>query len=223
MNIFYRELVVLVSGIVAATSVFADGYVGVVRSKGSVAYTCNTGLECKKTAELLRAYAGTRLDSRDQLDLAGIAKVDAVEVGYWRGVKPAAHGFSQATYYDIDAGIVYLSGAPGNQNPYSPVKYTIGFDAITLAASASAQLADDFSLVAKAGLAYMVATKRYEFDGRSNQSWTAGKFKPYLGLGLNYRLLDGLMLTGVVDLSQYEVDGTKGSIKAVGVGAEYAY
>jgi hypothetical protein len=223
MKTSVKNIILVVAAMMSASVAFADGYVGVVRSKGNLAYKCNTGLECNKSTDLLRAYAGTRLDTRDQIDLMGAAKIDAIEVGYWRGAKPSAHGVAQATYFEPNAGIIYLSGDPGNTNPYLPVKYTIGFDAITLAASASAQLTDDFSFVGKAGVAYMVATKRYEFDGRSNQSWTAGKFKPYLGLGLNYKLLDGLVLTGAVDMSQYEVDGTKGSIKAIGVGAEYAY
>jgi hypothetical protein len=223
MKISNSKIILLAFGVLASCSAFADGYVGVVRSKGHVDFKCNNGLDCKKSAELLRAYAGTKLDDRDQIDLLGLAKVNAIEVGYWRGIKPQASGLAQATYRDAGSGQVYLSGDPLNLNPYVLAKFTIGFDAITLAASASAQLMDELSLVAKAGVAFMVATKRYEFDGRSNQSWTAGKFKPYLGLGLNYKLLDGLVLTGVVDLSQYEVDGTKGSIKAIGVGAEYAY
>jgi outer membrane protein W len=84
-------------------------------------------------------------------------------------------------------------------------------------------LLDDLSAVAKFGTAYVTATKRYEHAGVSSKSSTASKFKPYLGLGLDYNLGAGFSLTGTFDYSMYEVDGTKGSISSFGVGAEYVY
>jgi opacity protein-like surface antigen len=206
-----------------AGGAMAEGYVGVVRSKGSVAYDCNSGLDCKKAAELMKFYAGSKIDDRNKIDLAGIAKVDAIEVAYWRGIKPSASGLTKVTYYDgtQDAGNI-LPTDPLNNN-FVPVKYTIGFDALILAAVVRAPLLDDFSAFVKGGVAYVNATKRYEINGQSNKSTTAAKFKPYLALGLEYNVANGLSLTGAFDYSSYEVDGTKGAIKAFGLGAEYSY
>jgi hypothetical protein len=206
-----------------ASSALADGYVGGVRSKGRISYECNSGLDCKKSAELLRLYAGARIDARNQIDLGGVAKIDSFEFGYWRGNKPSASGLAKMMYYDenVDGGNV-LPDNPLNNN-FVPVRYAIGFDALVASAVARAPLVDDLSAFLKLGLAYVTATKRYDMNGASNKSWTASRFKPYLGLGLDYKIADGLSLTGSFDYSLYEVDGTKGSIKSFGVGAEYAY
>jgi hypothetical protein len=204
-----------------AGSVFAEGYVGFAKSKGKISYDCNSGLDCKKSADLLKFYAGTKLDDRNQVDIAGFAKIEAVEFGYWRGSKPYGAGLVTQSYYD-DANGTILYNDPTNTN-YVPVKYSIGFDSLIAAGVIRVPVVDDLSAVLKGGVAYVTATKRYELGGASSRSSTASKFKPYLGLGVDYKVLDGLSLTGSFDYSMYEVDGTKGSIKSFGVGAEYAY
>jgi hypothetical protein len=204
-----------------ASSVFAEGYVGFAKSKGKISYDCNSGLDCKKSADLLKFYAGTKLDDRSQIDIAGLAKIEAIEFGYWRGVKPSASGLVTQSYYDEDEGtILYNNSANTN---YVPVKFSIGFDALTAAGVARANLADDINLAVRLGVAYVTATKKADYAGQSSKSSSASKFKPYLGFSLEYSVIEKLKLVGSVDWSQYEVDGTKGSIKAVGVGAEYEY
>lgn len=204
-----------------ACSAFADGYVGVVRSKGKIAYKCNDSLSCKDSAELLRAYAGTKLSAENQVDI-GVAKLDSIEIGYFRGVKPSARGLVTQAYWDPVDDVYIPPSDPANTN-YVPVKFTIGFDALTVAGVVRANLADDFGLAVRVGVAYVTATKKFDYAGQSSKASSASKFKPYLGVSLDYNVLDRLKLLGVVDISQYEVDGTKGAIRAVGIGAEYAY
>jgi hypothetical protein len=199
----------------------AEGYVGVSRSKGQLALGCNNAEQCKKGSEILKFYAGTKLSSSDQIDIGGVAVIDAVEIGYWRGNKSQASGQVSATTINEEGDLV-LAGAEGN-NFTVPGKVRLGFDAMILSGVARLPLGDGFSAFGKLGIAYVSATKRVELDGKSSRSTTAGVFRPYLGLGVDYELLPNLRLGAQFDMSAYAVGAEKGNIKSLGVGAELNY
>ena len=118
--------------------------------------------------------------------------------------------------------MLFRSGSA--DNPYTvPGKIRLGFDALILAGVARANIDDQFSLLAKAGVAYVTATKRVDLNGQSSRSTSASKFKPYLGFGADYKVLPNVRVGAQLDLSAFEVSGDKGVIKALGLSAEMDY
>jgi len=216
-----KTLIFLTMSVVGSVAL-ADGYIGAVVAKGAMNYKCSDGLACKDRADIFKMYAGSRIDAVNQID-SGVGKVDSVEIGYLRAKKPQATGYQGISYSDPGSTGVVLPSPNDPNAVVVPVKYQISADMLTLAAVAHIPVEEDLVVGVKAGLAYVSATLKKEFNGASNNSMTASKFKPYVGLDVQYKVLDGLKVVGAVDLTQYDVNGTKGSIKSFGLGAEYAY
>jgi hypothetical protein len=196
---------------------YAEGYVGVSFGKGKTSYSCNENLDCKRAGSLFKAYAGTRLNDGDKFDLAGIAVVDAMEVLYIKTSKVSSLGFVNLPYYNPDPDVNDVVAKDFS------VKYRIGMDALVFAPVFRVKIDSDVSVFSRLGLAIVSATLSKDLDGQTNKSDTATKFKPYFALGADYRVVDSLKVVGSFDVLPYEVNGVKGTVRSVGLGAEYSY
>lgn len=211
MKKFVAAFVLSLTGVAA----FAQGYAGVVAALSSVDAGCSDQLSCDKKGHALKVYFGTALAKGNQIDF-GIGKLQSVEVGLIAFGKGAST--STTVLYD------------GNTDPADPASHivvptsrSITANALTLAGAAKFPIVDDLAVVAKGGLAYVSSTIRYYTQGGQNGSETATKLKPYLGLGVEFEAMKGFRIVGSYDWTKFDVADQKGSLKALGLGAEIGF
>lgn len=194
----------------------AQGYVGAVRSLTSVDFNCGSSSDCDKSSKGWRFYGGVKLAPANVIDLGGIGKIDSVEVAYMRFGLAAANGTRPIINYDGDT---------DTSTPVDlPVSYRAQADAIAASMVARFPLFDQFSLAGRLGVAYVSSTiKTVDSNGASFFSETATKFKPYIGLSVEYDIPSVVKVVGTLDMTHYDVSGRKGNMRMFGLGAEKSF
>lgn len=194
----------------AVGSSSAQGYMGAVVALTNFSASCTDPLVCHDKGHGIKLYAGSRLDKEYQLDI-GVGKIDAVEVGvvnFGKGRLNYSQQFIDANtsnVYAVDAATVNTANA------------LIGAFVMRM------PVVDQLAFLVKPGIAYVSSTQRYYVQGVQNGSETATKLKPYLGLGVEYGIVDNVKIVGAIDWTQFDVAGQKANIYSFGLGAEVGF
>lgn len=214
-----KKILVTTVLLAGAAGAQADGYIGATVGRGKLAFDCAQDATCKQSINVFKLYAGTRLKEASQLDL-GIAKIDALEVGYQRsGSKAVETKIVEQNYLLID---------PDNGNTASvrmvPQRRLVSYDALVLAPVVRASLTREIDLFIKPGAAVVSTTVRTVINGVGQQSETQTKLKPYLSVGGSVAIAGNVRMVGAFDwMPVSSVGSVTGSTHSFNLGAEASF
>ena len=192
----------------------AQSYLGAIKALTSASISCSEQTtDCKKSGKGWRLYGGSRLTQDKKIDL-GFIQIDGIEVGYSKFSEVTSRGVGSVDYLDSDGEAQVRDGV---------ANFKIQADALTAAAVTHFQIVDDLTFSARLGVAYVSSTVRTTLDGLPKKASTASKIKPYLGVGFEYTVIPDWKVVGMFDMTQFDVDGTKGTLKMFGLGAEASF
>jgi hypothetical protein len=174
--------------------------------------SCAQNNTCSKKTGGFQLVAGAKLPSAYALDLNPVM-IDTVEVGLSKFGRVEAQGLTPVRYY--------LRGRVALKNV--PTKNSITANALHASLVARFGLADDLSMNAKVGRAYVSTTSQYSEDGVSNGGVTENHFAPLLGINAEYTLMDELKLTAGLEATRFKAAGQSGTVKALTFGALISY
>lgn len=204
-----KNIFVTCSLLVACSVTLAQGYAGAVVALTNFDANCGEQMSCDNKGHGVKVYFGSKLAKESQIDL-GFAKLDSVEVGLINFGKGRL-SYSRA-FVDPDNGPYLVNAATVNTA-----------NALTAAAVIRMPVFDGAAFLVRPGLAYVSSTQRYYVSGVQDGSETATKFKPYLGLGVEYAPMDNFKIVGSFDFTQFDVAGQKANLKSLGLGAEIGF
>lgn len=204
-----KKVIVSCSLFLACSAAMSQGYMGAVAALSRIDGACDGQDSCNHRGRSFKIYFGSPLSEAHQIDL-GIGKLSAVEVGLTGFGKGGSNG--QFIYNDPDAGPVTMTA-----------QRSTTANALTLAAVSSFPFGGGVAGVVRTGVAYVSSTVRYYVNGVQNGSETATKLKPYLGLGVEFEVVDNLKVVGAFDWTQFDVAGNKSSLKSIGLGAQLGF
>lgn len=205
-----KKVIATCSLILGCSAAMSQGYVGAVAALSRIDGACQGQDTCDHKGHAVRAYFGSALSPDHQIDL-GIGKISSVEVGIISFGKGGSTG-----------SVVYTDS--GSASPYNRSgQRSTTANALTFSAVSTFPFGGGVSGLARAGVAYVSSTVRYHIDGVENGSETATKLKPYLGLGVEYEVVDNLKVVGAFDWTQFDVAGNKSSLKSFGLGAQVGF
>lgn len=201
--------------IAAAMAVFcgvaaAQGYVGAVVALTKLGSGCSGTLSCDTKGVGAKVYFGSKLAKESRFEF-GFGAVDAVEFGVM--------SFGKGSYtYNKD----YVNGSTGT--PFTLDASTVN-TANALVASVVARMPvfDGVSILVRPGLAYVSSTQRYYVAGVRNGSETETKLKPYVGLSVEYSVMDKFKVVGSFDWTRFDAASQKANLTALGLGAEIGF
>lgn len=194
--------------------VYAQGYVGAVRSLSNIDFNCSDEINCHKKGQAWRFYGGVRLAPKSVIDL-GAGRIDAVEVAYMRFGAAHSGSYRTVNVYDANqAAVVQV---------VKDVVYKAQADALSASFVARFPVVDNFNVLGRLGVAYVSSTLRTEVGGVSDSSETSTKLKPYAGLGLEYEIPSVVKIIGSLDWTRYDASGRSGSLRMIGLGAETSF
>lgn len=93
----------------------------------------------------------------------------------------------------------------------------------TLAAAWQAQLSDNWGLALRAGVGYLKTTISGTVVGVGSGSESEWNAAPYIGLGVNYALTKSTKLELGADFTKGEFDDEKADLRALTIGARFAF
>lgn len=96
-------------------------------------------------------------------------------------------------------------------------------DGMTLGAAYQYQFNRDWGGAARLGLARMKTTVSGSVAGVGSGSMSETHTAPYYGLGVNYMVGKSWKIEGGVDFSKVEASGEKATVRAITIGAGYAF
>ncbi|MBI3381252.1 MAG: hypothetical protein HY019_04515 [Aquabacterium sp.] len=206
-----KKLVLVLVAAVPGFAVHAQGYVGAVAALTSIGGGCPSGnTECDKKGFGLHLYAGSTLSKAKQIDF-GVGRLESVEVGLMTFGKGDSNGVKQIPIpYDTATTEV-------------PTSAVATANALTFAAVSRVPLMDGVAIGIKTGIAFVSSTMRYSIGGVQDGSETASKLKPYLALTVEYAPMSNLKIVWSYDWTRFDVAGQKGSLGALGLGAEVGF
>lgn len=206
---------VLLASLLAATSwASAQGYVGAVAALSRLSDGCTESYRCSGTqAKGFKVFAGTRLPQGQGLDL-GVGQVNRVEVSAMRFGR--VNSRSNITVPDLNEDFDPIDREV-------TVSDQVRADALTVAAVAEFPVMDQFSLVAKLGVAYVTSTVKFTQDGAGMGSKSQNSIRPYAGVGVEVTVPGDIRVMGTVDWTRYAVDGRSGSATQLGLGASVSF
>ncbi len=192
----------------------AQSYVGASLTLNKYAIGCAANNTCKNKLDGYDFRVGSKFSPEHVVDIADVLKIDRVEVGVARFGRVQSAGSKSELYYN---------GVGGTSTRVVSTANSIAANALYIAALSRSNVATDFDLVGKLGLAYVTSTSSYRSRGISEGSRVENHFAPLLGLGLEYGLIEGVSLDAGFDITRFRTDGRSGAIKSVRIGANYTY
>jgi len=189
----------------------AQGYAGAVVALTKLGADCAGMLVCDTKGHGAKIYFGSKLAKENQLDF-GVGGVDAIEFG----VIAFGKGASNYTREYVDA----VSGGPNIVAPATTVNTA---NALIASVVARVPLFEGASFLVRPGVAYVSSTQRYYVSGVQNGSETATKLKPYVGLGLEFSLMENMKVVGSFDWTKFDVANQKANLTSLGLGAEIGF
>lgn len=213
-KIFAASLVLAFSGLAQA-----EGYVGASVGSGRLPFDCASDAKCKQSVAILKLYAGTRLKPAHQIDLGGLARLDAVEVGYVRNASDARETRTVDQKYlfnDPVNGPTFLTRAV-------PSRRLVSMDAVLLTPVLRLGLQPDVDLFFKAGAAVVTTTVESTLNDVRQKSESRTRVKPYVSLGASIQALPNVKVLGSIDAFTYGVGEVSGTISSFNLGAEMAF
>lgn len=233
-----RTLVAIaLAGLYATAS--AQGYAGAVAGMANLDLDCKGVISCDKKGTGGKIYAGQRFDKNPLVNL-GRFKIDTIEVGYLR------FGNASAQLSSTTTGPELVVDPDFNINEVTTTRIDsirAKSEALVFAGVGRVEIIPRrFDATAKLGVAYVNSTVDnattintstiVNFDPASltnasrtmpTGSKTTSKFQPYFGLGVEVRVIDKLSVVGGIDFTKFEVDGRKGDLRLVSLGAQYEF
>ncbi|MEY4766694.1 MAG: hypothetical protein RI907_3367 [Pseudomonadota bacterium] len=202
---------------------FAQSYGGLSLAYVRNSATCPDGPAGYCSAKHLGglAYVGAKLAESSQLDL-GIGKLDAFEAGLMQlGSKSfnqdvvTSRLVSSVRVYTTttDSGLMSANGLYG-------------------AGVAHMDLAEDLQMVARLGVSYVsttlkksrvVTTSQGAYTYTSLGSSTDNRWQPFVGVGLEYKLMNELILSSRLDMTRVSANSRNGMAALFSVGAQIVY
>ncbi|MFN3913753.1 MAG: outer membrane beta-barrel protein [Aquabacterium sp.] len=209
-----KKIVLFASLVAACSWASAQGYVGAVAALTRLSDACTDTYRCSGTqAKGFKVFAGTYLPKGQGLDLV-IGQVNRVEVGAMRFGR--VNSRSTTTVPDLDEDFNPI-------NREVDVTDKVKAEALTVAAVAEFPVLDQFSLVAKLGVAYVTSTVKFTRDNQGIGAKSQNSIRPYAGLGVEVGLPAGIRVMGTADWTRYAVDGRSGSATQLGLGASVSF
>jgi OmpA-like transmembrane domain len=191
----------------------AQSYVGVdlTLSKYGVDCAANNSCDAKPVGYGFRA--GSKLAPGYVLDL-DVLSIDGVEVGYSKFGKLQGSGSTSE---------LYSNGSALPVRRTVSTSQAISATALYAALVAHANVAPDFDVVGKLGLAYVSSISSYRTDGVSEGLRGENHFAPFFGLALEYAVMNDWRLQAGVDVTRFDADERTGSISVLKFGVNYSY
>ena len=188
-----KNLLAIVAGLtmMAASGVYAQGYLGAGVGQGNIDVDCTGLTSCDKSSTGYKVYGGyqfgggwaAELGYFDWGKVTGVGTLDEVGTG---------SGKLRAT--GVGVGVAY----------FFPV-------------------APDWVPVVRLGVARNTG-KVTLTDSVGSISDTTHSTQPYFGLGIGYKLMPQLFLTGEIDFSRVKyLDSEKADVRLISIGARYAF
>ncbi len=177
----------------------AQGYIGGSAGLTSFDVDCDGTTRCDTSDAGLKLYAGYKFNP-----------AFALELGYLDFGKVQADG--------------YLAGYVGGFYFSSPTFMSTQIDVsgVTVSAALRGAFTPALNGVLRLGIASITTESSAKLLGSSGSA-SETNAAPYLGLGLEYAFTKNLKGTVSADFSRFEVDGETGSVRMVGIGAQYDF
>jgi len=180
---------------VASFGAFAQAYLAVGAGASRASIACVNTVKCKTTDSGFKVYGGYKLTPNV-----------ALEVGY---IDFGKANFDFGTYND--SGFLVRGSSTAEVN------------AFTAAVAGRLAFGSGFEGVARLGVAHVKTSIRltrtlFEFKYTQVDDSDETKFKPYLGMGLEYAFTKSLKGVLSADFSRSEIDGDTADVRLVGVG-----
>ena len=190
----------------------AQGYAGALIGMTEFNQDCKGLTPCDKKDHGAKVFAGMQF--KQGLVNTERFKIDTVEVGYARfGTAKANTGTTSYTF----------TGASGPVTLTQSTEAKLKATALTLAGVGRALITPRLTASAKLGVALVQSTVDRSVGSVTNDSETTNKFKPYVGLGIEFAVLDTVKLVGNFDHTKFDSDGYKGNLQMVGIGAQIGF
>lgn len=209
-----RTLVgIVLAGLYATAS--AQGYAGALIGMADFGINCKGLTPCDTDGKALKLYAGTRF--KNGLVNTSRFKLDTLEVSFLRfqGAKAFTGNRVDNLGLDFSTGEEIILTRP--------MEASASAKAITLAGVGRFEITPRFSASTKAGIAYVNSTISRTIGGLKTGSETTSKFKPYVGLGVEFSVINNLRIVGSYDYTKFDSDGFSGKLQMYGIGAEYGF
>lgn len=207
-----RTLVgIVLVGLYATAS--AQGYAGALIGMSNYSLDCKGLSPCDKKDTGAKIFAGTQF--KQGLLNTERFKIDTLEVSFAR--------FGTAKANTGEASYTYTGGTGTPVTITSPTKAKASATALTLAGVGRVIITPRFTASAKLGAAVVQSTVERFIGGTSNGSETTQKFAPYVGLGLEFAVLDNVKVVGSFDHTKFDSDGFKGNLQMIGIGAQVGF
>jgi len=205
-----KKLMIASAMVVYGGVAAAQGYAGAVVALTKLGSGCSGTLSCDTRGVGAKIYFGSKLAKESRFEF-GFGEVDAVEFGVM--------SFGKGSYtYSKD----YVNGATGV--PFTLDASTVNTaNALVASIVARVPIFDGASILVRPGLAYVSSTQRYYVAGVQNGSETTTKLKPYVGLGLEYSLVDKFKVVGSFDWTRFDAASQKVNLMSLGLGAEIGF
>lgn len=190
-----RTLVgIMLAGLYATAS--AQGYVGAIVGLSNYDLDCGGNASpCDEKGNGFKFYAGTQF--KQGLVNTERFKIDTLEVSYIRfGGSKRGTGTRTDTRVDPDTGDTIVTNRATDAG--------IDASALTVAGVGRFLITPAFTASAKLGVAYVRATVDQHLGGTSWGSDTKGKYRPYVGFGLEYAVSPQIKVVGSFDTVEYE-------------------
>ncbi len=207
-----RTLVgIVLAGLYASAS--AQGYAGAVVGLSKIHVDCGGLSPCDDKGKAFKIYAGTQV--KEGLVNTERFKLDTVEVSFIRfGSAKVNTGGRTLTYNDEE----------GNEvNEVASTENRTKAQALTLAGVGRFLITPQLTASAKLGVAYVDTTVARYVSEASEGSNTKNKFKPYLGLGLEFSVHQNVKLVASFDHTKLETEDSKGTLQMFGLGAQIGF
>jgi len=222
MEYMMKKVIVSCVLFAACSTAMSQGYMGAVLALSKIDGACAGQDDCNSDRHhAFKVYFGSPLAQAHQIDL-GVGKVSAVEVGIINFGKGRSAGHTSVPELDANGLVI----TDNNNVPIltnAPTARSTTAHALTLAAVSTFPIGGGVTGVVRTGAAYVTSTVRYYVQGAENGSETANKLKPYLGLGLEYDVVDNVKIVGAFDWTKFDVAGNTSNLKSFGLGASVGF
>lgn len=191
----------------------AQGYAGALIGMSNYSLDCKGLSPCDKKDTGAKIFAGTQF--KQGLLNTERFKIDTLEVSF------ARFGSTKA-----NTGTTSYTSLGGNGQPVTttqPTQAKAKASALTLAGVGRALITPRLTASAKLGVALVQSTVDRSVGSVTNDSETTSKFRPYVGVGIEFAVLDTVKLIGNFDHTKFDSDGYKGNLQMIGIGAQIGF
>lgn len=205
-KIAMKKIVVLTLAALTASMCGAQEYVGLTLGRSHISGGCPSGGSCQSGSMSGKLVVGASNYTR--LNAVGISGYELSFIRFGRSGQKYAAPLPNQTTDNLNAGTPV----------YGDYELQRQSSALTAAFVARYAVLPETHLALRVGGAYVTSSKTTLLNGLRAGMVTSSYFRPYIGVGLEQQILQGLKLTAGLDWTQYSADGSKGSLVLMGIG-----